>query len=557
MSTAYENESSTLKSFNCRIFWAIVLSLGALLRFWGIEFGLPFQYRPDEECLVQSALAFQGGDLNPHFFIYPSLFMYLLGIEVYLFRLLQRSFEIAPSFYDRDGVVLATYVLGRLTSACAGVLGIIGVYFLGRKVAGQRVGLGAALLLTLNFAHVRESHFCTTDASMVMLVTWALVVILRFCDASRLRDFLLAGFLSGFAISTKYPAGILGAAYLIAYCMGCLRDRQALLRKTLYAGAGSVTTFLGFGIGTPYIFVSWDKVKEEFLYQHSFVADGAPIEGQLYGAPWIFEFAFKHALGYPLLALSGIGIIFGLIALVKRERFGDYTLTLVAFVVCALSGLMWSRWVFFRYIVIVLPVLLVFASVAIDRFLRLIFSGVKVILLKNVRGATSGGISSHERGHLLYLFICALFALPGGLRAVQTDRLLTEVDTRTIARNWIDQNIPAGSEIGIHVNFFYGKPKLPDSLSYKQATDYLYSNFGDTRYLLFDSYPITYFSPGIRSEVRARVAERATLLYSVTPFREGYPSVSEYDLTDAFYLPLSDLDSVTRPGPRIDIFELR
>jgi hypothetical protein len=60
--------------------WLLVgVTLAAfLLRLWGINFGLPYLYHPDEPGYVTIAQnIFKTGDLNPHFFNYPSLFFYL------------------------------------------------------------------------------------------------------------------------------------------------------------------------------------------------------------------------------------------------------------------------------------------------------------------------------------------------------------------------------------------------------------------------------------------------------------------------------------------------
>ena len=56
----------------------LILLAGFLLRVWGIAFGLPFLYHADEPIIVNHALAFGAGDLNPHFFKIPPLVSYLL-----------------------------------------------------------------------------------------------------------------------------------------------------------------------------------------------------------------------------------------------------------------------------------------------------------------------------------------------------------------------------------------------------------------------------------------------------------------------------------------------
>ena len=58
---------------------AVLLGVGLLLRVWGLDYGLPLSSaRPDEEVLIQKILGFDAGDPNPHWFVYPTLSLYLL-----------------------------------------------------------------------------------------------------------------------------------------------------------------------------------------------------------------------------------------------------------------------------------------------------------------------------------------------------------------------------------------------------------------------------------------------------------------------------------------------
>ena len=52
--------------------------LAAGLRLLGITFGLPAVYNPDEIAIMSRALAFAKGDLNPHNFLYPTFYFYVL-----------------------------------------------------------------------------------------------------------------------------------------------------------------------------------------------------------------------------------------------------------------------------------------------------------------------------------------------------------------------------------------------------------------------------------------------------------------------------------------------
>ena len=50
----------------------------AWLRVPGLAFGLPAVYNPDEIAIMSRALAFAKGDLNPHNFLYPTFYFYVL-----------------------------------------------------------------------------------------------------------------------------------------------------------------------------------------------------------------------------------------------------------------------------------------------------------------------------------------------------------------------------------------------------------------------------------------------------------------------------------------------
>ena len=64
-----------------RVAFAAVLALAAALRIVGVQYGLPFALlNPDEQNIVPRAWAMtHGGGLDPHWFDYPTLTMYLLA----------------------------------------------------------------------------------------------------------------------------------------------------------------------------------------------------------------------------------------------------------------------------------------------------------------------------------------------------------------------------------------------------------------------------------------------------------------------------------------------
>ena len=81
---------------------ALIVTGGAMARFYGLGFGLPHQgVRPDELTLIARVMEFFSWDLNPRFFSYPSLLMYILFAAYNAYRV-QRYIS-CPSL-RKDGI---------------------------------------------------------------------------------------------------------------------------------------------------------------------------------------------------------------------------------------------------------------------------------------------------------------------------------------------------------------------------------------------------------------------------------------------------------------------
>src|SRR6476646_8892051 len=75
-----------------------VLALALALRLIGLRYGLPHVYNPDEVAIMSRALAFAKGDLNPHNFLYPTLYFYLLFAWEGLTAIAAVALRAVPSF---------------------------------------------------------------------------------------------------------------------------------------------------------------------------------------------------------------------------------------------------------------------------------------------------------------------------------------------------------------------------------------------------------------------------------------------------------------------------
>jgi 4-amino-4-deoxy-L-arabinose transferase-like glycosyltransferase len=240
--------------------WLLPIGLfliALVLRAWLAGESLPFVEHIDEPAVLEIAIRMvRDGDLNPHTFLYPSLYYNLLAATTKL----HVWWGVAAGLYSSDqdipfknnGVTAAPmlFVWGRTLTALLGAATVPALYALGRRMFGWRSGLLAALALMLTAYHVRHSHYITVDAPTGLWVTLATLGAWEVAQSGRWRGYVLAGVAAGLAAGTKYNAGVvvaaIGAAHLIQWRWAGFR--QPLLRL---AASGAVA-LLAFLATTPF-----------------------------------------------------------------------------------------------------------------------------------------------------------------------------------------------------------------------------------------------------------------------------------------------------------------
>ncbi|MBM3278360.1 MAG: glycosyltransferase family 39 protein [Candidatus Handelsmanbacteria bacterium] len=548
----------------------LILVLGLGLRLWGIDFGLPNLYcRPDENTLVHKAGGMGKGDLNPHFFNYPSLHFYVLAA---LYGLYFCAGYLGGTFagladFERQCLVdpSAVYLLGRLLGAGLGTASILLLYLIGQRAGGRRLGLVAGALLSVNFLHTRDSHFLTVDipASFHLLVAYLLYF--KYLQGGRWGELAWGAVFLGLAASTKYNLGIFVAAQALAVVLGpagAARWRQL---------AGSLAlTGLAFVAGTPFALLDWTSFWRDLSFERAHFAAGHA--GLDLGWGWVrhLEFTLPLGLGWPLL-LAGLG---GCVWLGWRRRPADLVLLggILAYYAVAGSG----KVVFPRYMLPLVPLLCLSAAMGFEEVAR------------------------RWRGLWVVLVLAAL--LPGFLFSWQHSQLLTRRDTRLLAAEWIEAQVPdraciamTGSEYGhpqVRRTRIWMQERLEDlrqagqSVWYQERllqmpgfpptpAYYVVSlrpsapmslrsvwNHGSVDSLLSRGvgWVITLEHPLLYSQVDAELARQlesqAVLMARFDPFLVGEHPAPMYDPADAYYVPLAGFAALERPGPLIKIYRL-
>ena len=511
---------------------AALTLLAGWLRFSATSFGLPDRYRPDEEYLVSRALGFTE-DWNPHFSVYPAAQMYLQHalLRVYA-RVAQPATRNFQEAYAPSGGALA-HLLGRRLSAAFGTATVPAVYWAGSSAGGPLAGFTAAALVALVPIHVRESRYATTDAAAVFWITLSVGFVLAMVRRGRYRDYLAAGGLVGLATATKYPAGAMLAGIGIAHLEARWREGRSLLRGIfdLRAYAALYLAVIVFLAATPYFVLDWQETVRGFEYQRGFVAGGIGNPYSGYGWSWLLGRAMPDGFGLGCELLFGAALLWGVV----RPRPG--TLALFAFVAVACLGMTSSHYVFYRYIVVPLPALAVLAGLLV----------ADVLAIRTY-------LTTRRQAAIAALFLAVLL-LPAAVRDVKLIRLLRREDTRTLARKWIVEHVPRGARIATTDATPYGKPQLPGDYRLIPFAPLAALRSEGVHWVLSDSSPLRFYSPGPNAKQLAELQAKATLAFDVDPVKPGAPEPI-FDAADAFYAPLRHIASMTRPGPRIRIWKL-
>lgn len=84
-----------------RLALLVLLVLGSFgLRVWGITFGLPFAYHPDEQQYILPGLGVVSGHFEPIAYYNPTLYPYFIGLIYTLTYLGLHLFGAFPDFFD-------------------------------------------------------------------------------------------------------------------------------------------------------------------------------------------------------------------------------------------------------------------------------------------------------------------------------------------------------------------------------------------------------------------------------------------------------------------------
>lgn len=416
LTTLHNQESSRY-----RLVLALILAGGFFLRFHGLGFGLPYRYHADEPILINHALAFASGDLNPHFFRIPPLCSYLVFL---VYGLLFIAGKLAGMWRDAaafEHVFLSDptlfYLAARATlGLIPGTASIYALYALTKRHFGRTAALWSSAFLAVSYLPVRDSHYAYTDMLLILIQILGFQQILGLIEDPAFKRHVRTGLLIGLASAVKYNGVFLAVPYGAASLLG--GERKSFLKNAAASLAAAAVTFI---LLNPYAVLDGRFFLSEMTGENAAHAGGTPLWHHL-------SYSLAESQGIPFLFAALAGFVLAFSGRVSGEERRKWAV-IGSFVLAYYAVLVTKGQYYDRYVLPLIPFLCMSAALVMDKI--------------------------HATGRRPVLVLTAILVLFIPLiQCFFLSRIITQKDTRAEAKIWFEKNIPPGTPVALGIPFY-------------------------------------------------------------------------------------------------------
>ncbi len=398
----------------------IILLIAGYLRFSGLNWGF---FHPDEGVFKKMFSFFYHGDLNPHFFYYPTFYSYLTAFITFLLIKI-KIFQ----FSEPNDVIL----IGRFISAFFSTLTVYICYLIGKEIHSKEVGLISALLFTFTGISVVHAHFFTVDTPLAFFFSlFVLFFLILLKNPQNLNVRILSGIAAGITVGIKYTAIILIIPSAIIIVLNQSLKKYEKMKLLSYVFLLMALTFI---LTSPFILIDFQSSTKDILYQMKHVRTG---HGGLFpeysesGWIWYLTNGFPWSYGIGLSIFFYIGIIYSAILVIKKRNSGIFFILLCILSYFALIG-SWEIKIE-RYALPIIPLGSVIASIFI------------IDAINKIRNIDINNIIKN----LLIIIILIAAVIHPLIFSFSYLGIFTDKNVRIEAKEWIESNIPVDKEINI------------------------------------------------------------------------------------------------------------
>ena len=384
--------------FNNKKIYILLFLVFLILRFLGIQFGLPYDgIHSTENFTITHILHYLStGSLKPLDFQHPSLYQYLLtfiaklsGLKNYLYL----------------------YLLARLLSCLASFFAVYFLYLLAKRLFDLRaMALLCASFLGFNLLGIKYSHYAVPDSLSLLFIILSLFFSLLILQRPSLRNYLLCGLFCGLSIASKFSGFLSLGFFIFAHFLETKERNHGRFFLGLLTGVSV------FFLASPFHLFYFKEAQGDFF---NYISDKG-----------YFSFGLIKSQGYLTYPLILIPDAFGLLA---------FASSILGF--CAMLFKDNKR-----ALLLLFPSLIYFLLIGsekggtIQNLLPLfpvlsIFSAYLFFSLRKLNRAS-------------LVILALLILLPNFTKSALFDYFLLKKDTRILAEEWLIKNVKEKAKIG-------------------------------------------------------------------------------------------------------------
>ena len=395
------------------------------LRIWGIWNA----DSTDEYNEVFEALRVCSGHLNLERWG-KRFYLYILSVECGIYYVVGWILQVFDNPIDFAGKIVRNltplFILARFTSAVFGTASVFMTYLVGKTIFNKNIGIIAALFFCFNVVNIELSHYARVDATLCLVVLISFYFIAKIhCNRNdRIsKYYIFAGLFGGIAFQNKLPAVILVVPFLFVHVMRYWDGRR--LKEVLSTNLAYFIIFYFFGliIGNPAILFAPVKFLTSLLGM-----------GNVYTTP-INETKSDHIgfVAYIVYFYRELGILLATLA--------TYSVLKGAFSKKKEDILLLSFMIPF-YVLMGASVYAVSPSYMIPLmpFLYILTSKYLLEIIDNRKWRP-------KIARRALILSCVVLLIHPMKNVVLFETSISGKNTRLLAKDWIEKNIPFGSKV--------------------------------------------------------------------------------------------------------------
>ncbi|MDP2585563.1 MAG: glycosyltransferase family 39 protein, partial [Candidatus Levybacteria bacterium] len=359
-------------------FLIIILLIGAILRFYKLDWGQGLFTHPDEYHIVGSVaqLAFPN-QMHPHFFSYGT-------VTIYLIYFTQELIKYISSIFNLKFLIFNSFLVGRFYSALFSTFTIFIVYKICRTFMEKRFSYLAAFLVAITPGLIQQAHFATPESNQIFFLFGSLLFMLKFIRQNKILSLALASVFLGFAMGVKTSSIVFLLPLIITAIINSYQKKLSFKKPALFIKyvLKRLLKFIGltliiiiittatFALVAPFVFLDFPGFRGNLEYEGG-LAMGKYLAFYtrqfINTMPILFqtEKILPFALGPFLLLFSFIGFLFITINRILKPKKELFIITVSFLSLYIFNSFLFAKWT--RFISPTFPFFAIFAVFLLDR----------------------------------------------------------------------------------------------------------------------------------------------------------------------------------------------